>query len=75
MVSAKAVLFATLGVLAAIFVGVWAAAVRRARRAPRSDAPLGPADEKGPPTPLQCAVGFVVTFFPFFSTRTSGRSG
>jgi uncharacterized membrane protein YfcA len=60
MPSAKAVLFATLGVLAVIFVGVWAAAVRRARRAGR---PLGPADEKGPPTPLQCAVGFVVTFF------------
>jgi uncharacterized membrane protein YfcA len=73
MPSARAALFVTLGVIAVVFVAVWAAAVRRARRDP--GAPAAAAAE-GAPTPLQVIIGFVVTFFDTlgigsFATTTS----
>jgi uncharacterized membrane protein YfcA len=78
MLSAKYVLFLTLGVFTAVYLVVWVAAVRRARReagAGGEDA-AGPAGEGGAPTPLQAAVGFVVSFFDTlgigsFATTTS----
>lgn len=84
MLSAKAVLFSTLGAIAAVYLLVWVAAVRRARRAVGMDTPGGdpatapgdPATAPGPPTPFQGAIGFVVTFFDTlgigsFATTTS----
>lgn len=77
MLSAKAVLFSTLGVIAAVYLLVWMAAVRRVRRAGGMAAPGGdPAAAPGPPTPFQTAIGFVVTFFDTlgigsFATTTS----
>jgi uncharacterized membrane protein YfcA len=73
MPSAKAALFVTLGVIAAVYVAAWTAAVRRARRDPRSPEA---AAEAGAPSPLHVAVGFVVTFFDTlgigsFATTTS----
>jgi uncharacterized membrane protein YfcA len=73
MLGAKAALFVALAVLAAIFLGVWMASVRRARR---GSGPPGLAAEVGPPTALQGAIGFVVTFFDTlgigsFATTTS----
>ncbi|HVT57700.1 MAG TPA: sulfite exporter TauE/SafE family protein [Thermoanaerobaculia bacterium] len=65
--------FAALGVFAALFVAVWVASVRRARR---SAGPPEPATEEGLPTLFQTAIGFVVTFFDTlgigsFATTTS----
>ena len=77
MLSAKAALFSTLGVIAAVYLLVWVAAVRRVRRAAGTDAPGGdPAAAPGPPTLFQTAIGFVVTFFDTlgigsFATTTS----
>jgi uncharacterized membrane protein YfcA len=73
MLVAKAALFLALGVIAAVFVGFWVAAVRRARRDPGAPEP---AVERGAPTPLQLVVGFVVDFFDTlgigsFATTTS----
>ncbi len=84
MLGAKAVLFAALGVIAAVFLAVWVAGVRRARCAGGTGVPAGgpaaaagdPATAAGTPTPLQGAIGFVVTFFDTlgigsFATTTS----
>ena len=67
MLSAKAVLFATLGVVAVVYVAVWVASLLRARRdggasAPRPD---GAEDESEghAGAPELGAVGFVVNFF------------
>jgi uncharacterized membrane protein YfcA len=71
--SAKGALFAALGVLSAVYLAFWMAAVRRDRRAAGSSDPAAAA---GPPTPLQTGIGFVVTFFDTlgigsFATTTS----
>lgn len=81
MLSAKVVLFLTLGVFTAAYLAVWVAGVRRARReagAGGDDAagPAAPEVSGGAPTPLQAAVGFVVSFFDTlgigsFATTTS----
>jgi uncharacterized membrane protein YfcA len=80
MLSAKAVLFATLTVFAAVYVAVWVASLRRAFRAPGLPAPGpegGGEDREGhAAVPELSAVGFVVNFFDTlgigsFATTTS----
>jgi len=75
MLSAKAVLFATLAVFAAVYVAVWAASLRRARRSPGLPAPEED-QERHAPAPLLGVIGFVVNFFDTlgigsFATTTS----
>ncbi len=80
MLSAKAVLFATLGVVAAVYVAVWAASLIRARRGGGAPAPGpdGAEDEREghASAPVLGGVGFVVNFFDTlgigsFATTTS----
>ncbi len=75
MLSARLVLFATLAVFAAVYVAVWAASRRRARRSPGLPGPEAE-QERHAPAPLLGAIGFVVNFFDTlgigsFATTTS----
>ncbi|HLX07938.1 MAG TPA: sulfite exporter TauE/SafE family protein [Thermoanaerobaculia bacterium] len=80
MLSAKAILFATLGVVAAVYVAIWAASLIRTRRdgAAPAPGPDGAEDEREghAGAPELGVVGFVVNFFDTlgigsFATTTS----
>jgi uncharacterized membrane protein YfcA len=78
MLSTRVVLFIALGLFAAVFIAVWAASVRRARRAPGQPLPdaEGGEGERHAPAPALGAIGFVVNFFDTlgigsFATTTS----
>jgi uncharacterized membrane protein YfcA len=72
-VSPKAILFVALAALFLAYVAVWVVSLGRARRRlPEDD----PAVERGAPTPLHLAIGFVTNFFDTlgigsFATTTS----